>query len=207
MCILRIDPGKNVSFENDSGVPMGQHGWEPWGPADLLSGKARRHCEGGNDRPWWLIGWGVWRRGSKITQRFPSDENGYAKRNKKIKRKSSIACLLTLLGWYVKKIYLLYFSISNLNFHLRPHLQGNRKVPLSFKLVGEWHLRLFSMIRSLEQMLSFHPPPASWLFSKRHLDTGWWNWWDYQGSWWSRGGKVDYKVYNHVNYRRNGLFI
>lgn len=165
----------------------------------------QRHWEGGNDRPW-LIRWGVWKRRSKIIQRLPTDENGYAKRYQKIKRKkSSMAHLLTPPALICKKNMFLHFSISNLNFHLRPHLQGNRKVHSSFKLAGERHLPLFSMIQSLEQMLSFHPPPPSWLFPKKHLGTGWWNWWDCQGSWWSHGGKVDYKAYNHINYR--GLFI
>lgn len=77
---------------------------------------------------------------------------------RKSRERRAVWHICSQLALICKKTYV-HFYISNLNFHLRPHLQGNRKVHSSFKLAGEWHLPLFSMIQSLEQMLSFHPPP------------------------------------------------
>ena len=62
MCIHGAGSGKHVFLLT---MTAGCQRLEPWGPADLLSWKTWRHCEGGTSRPGCLMGWGKGRRGQR----------------------------------------------------------------------------------------------------------------------------------------------
>lgn len=129
--------------------------------------------------------------GAKITLKFPIWMRRMVMPLREIRKskKESTTDLLALLCWCVKKIHPLYFSITNLDFQVKPHSPGNRK--------ASWALwdDLISWTNA-QLLLSIPQLP----FLQEASRYGMWNWLDCQGSWWSQGGKVDYKVYNHINY-------